>query len=104
MRPVWQYRARPSVIFRRRKLELIHHHSPRVGAPSTRTSTGLVETIPSWIRSSGSAVGLIDSGFSSRRECDAAYINNFKLHRRKPAQPALATLTVVLSLDPRNDR
>ena len=29
----------------------------------------------------GSDVGLIDSGFSSRRECDAAYINNFKLHR-----------------------
>lgn len=52
----------------------------------------------------GSDVGLIDSGFSSRRKCDAAYINNFKLHRGKPAQPALATLTVILSLDPGNDR
>ncbi|QBE49665.1 hypothetical protein EVS81_13215 [Leucobacter triazinivorans] len=28
----------------------------------------------------GSDVGYVDSGFSSRRECDAAYINNFKLH------------------------
>ena len=54
--------------------------------------------------SQGSAVGPIDSGFSSRRECDAAYINNFKLDRRKPAQPALATLAVILSLDPGNDR
>ena len=28
----------------------------------------------------GSDVGYVDSGFSSRRECDGAYINNFKLH------------------------
>ncbi len=33
------------------------------------------------LTSEGSDVGLIDSGFSSRRECDAAYINNFKLDR-----------------------
>ena len=41
---------------------------------------------------------------SSRRECDAAYINNFKLDRGKSAQSALATLPVVLPLDPRNNR
>lgn len=41
---------------------------------------------------------------SSRRECDAAYINNFKLDRGKSAQPALATLPVILPLNPGNNR
>ena len=52
----------------------------------------------------GSDVGCVDSGFSSRRECDAAYINNFKLHWRQSAQSTLATFTVILPLDPGNDR
>lgn len=59
------------------------------------------------LRSADPQLGLMSvllTRVSSRRECDAAYINNFKLHRRKPAQPTLPALTVILSLDPGNDR
>lgn len=41
---------------------------------------------------------------SSRRECDATYINNFKLDRCKSAQSTLPALTVILPFNPGNDR
>ncbi len=68
--------------------------------------TGIAHCRPPFIvpEAEGSDVGCVDSGFSSRRECDAAYINNFKLHWRQSAQSTLATFTVILPLDPGNDR
>lgn len=57
---------------------------------------------PSVARQRGLMSVLLTRVFS-RRERVVAYINNFKLHQGKSRLPTLASLPVILSLDPGND-
>ena len=61
---------------------------------------------PQFIRPAGTKglMSVLLTRVSSRRECDATYINNFKLDRCKSAQSTLPALTVILPFNPGNDR